>query len=125
MRSPLHLRVRRAVADVELGGVTIRRGDRVHPVNAAANRDPARHPEPDRFRLDRKGYASHLTFNVGPRQCVGAALARLEIRMALDAMLERWPAFTLDPEAPPPSFAGFVSRTFRPLHLVWTVPGRT
>jgi len=75
-------RVRQALEDVELGGELIRKGDRVHPINAAANRDPSRYPEPDSFRLDRKGWASHLTFNVGPRQCVGAAdLAKGEWRI--------------------------------------------
>ena len=114
------MRVRQALEDVELGGEQIRKGDRVHPINAAANRDPSRYPEPDSFRLDRKGWASHLTFNVGPRQCVGAALARLEITETMNVMLDRWPGFRLDPEKPSPAFAGFVSRSYVPLYLAWS-----
>jgi cytochrome P450 len=117
--APVQMRVRVALEDVELGGELIRKGDRVHPINAAANRDPRRYPEPDSFRLDRKGWASHLTFNVGPRQCVGAALARLEISETMTAMLDSWPGFRLDPEKPSPAFAGFVSRSYVPLYLAW------
>ena len=74
----VHWRARRATTDVVLGGVTIRAGDRVHPVNAAANRDPVRYPHPDTFDIDPAGYMGHLAFNVGPRHCAGAWLARLE-----------------------------------------------
>jgi cytochrome P450 len=118
-QAPVQMRVRVALEDVELGGEHIRKGDRVHPINAAANRDPSRYPDPDSFRLDRKGWASHLTFNVGPRQCVGAALARLEISETMTAMLDSWPGFRLDPEQPSPAFAGFVSRSYVPLYLAW------
>ena len=118
-QAPVQMRVRVALEDVELGGEHIRKGDRVHPINAAANRDPSRYPDPDSFRLDRKGWASHLTFNVGPRQCVGAALARLEISETMTAMLDSWPGFRLDPEKPSPAFAGFVSRSYVPLYLAW------
>jgi cytochrome P450 len=119
-QAPVQMRVRQALEDVELGGERIRKGDRVHPINAAANRDPSRYPEPDSFRLDRKGWASHLTFNVGPRQCVGAALARLEITETMNVMLDCWPGFRLDPQKPSPAFAGFVSRSYVPLYLVWS-----
>jgi cytochrome P450 len=74
------------------GGTAIAAGDRVHPVNAAANRDPARYGCPDSLDLDRRGFASHLAFNVGPRHCVGAALARLEAVEAIAALLRRVPA---------------------------------
>ncbi|HWE61449.1 MAG TPA: cytochrome P450 [Chloroflexota bacterium] len=112
----VHWRARIATRDIELGGVTIRTGDRVHPVNAAANRDPARYPDPDRFDLGRKGYLSHLAFNMGPRHCAGAWLARMEAYEALLALLAV-PGLRLDPEAAPPHMSGFVSRTFRPLHV--------
>jgi cytochrome P450 len=112
----VHWRARVATRDIELGGVTIRTGDRVHPVNAAANRDPVKHPNPDRFDLGRKGYLGHLAFNVGPRHCVGAWLARMEAYEAILA-LSALPGLRLDPYAEPPHMSGFVSRTFRPLHV--------
>jgi cytochrome P450 len=114
----VHMRVRVAREDVELGGVTIRAGERVHPVNASANRDPARYPRPDQLDIDRAGYASHLAFNVGPRHCVGAALARMEAAEALEAILARVPRVHLDPGREQPRYLGFVARSFRPLWLV-------
>jgi cytochrome P450 len=114
----VHWRARRATQDVELGRVTIRAGDRVHPVNAAANRDPARHPQPDAFDIDRSGYLGHLAFNVGPRHCAGAWLARLETYETVLGLLSL-PGLRLDPEAPPPAWHGFVSRTVRPLHVLF------
>ncbi len=62
-----HWRARVATQDVKLAGVTIRAGDRVHPVNAAANRDPNYWPDPTRFDIDRPRLPTHLAFNVGRR----------------------------------------------------------
>ena len=114
----VHWRARRATQDIELGGVTIRAGDRVHPVNAAANRDPVKHADPDRFDLERKGYLGHLAFNVGPRHCAGAWLARMEAYEAILALLAL-PGLRIDPDAVQPHVSGFVSRTFRPLHVLF------
>jgi cytochrome P450 len=114
----VHWRARRATRDVVLSGVTIGEGDRVHPVNAAANRDPARYPEPDTFDIDRSGYLGHLAFNVGPRHCAGAWLARMEAYETVLGLLEL-PRLRLDADAPPPAWSGLVSRTIRPLHVRW------
>lgn len=77
--------------DVEIGGKLLKKGDLVFPVTAAANRDPAMFPDPDRFDIGRQG-ARHLTFSVGPHYCPGGALIRLEVEEALQAMLAfpRW-----------------------------------
>jgi pulcherriminic acid synthase len=115
----VHWRARRATQDVELGGVLIRAGDRVHPVNAAANRDPNRYPGPDRFELTRRGYLSHLAFNVGPRHCSGAWLARMEAYETVLALTEL-PDLRLDPDAAPPRYEGYVTRAWRPLHVRFT-----
>src|SRR3546814_4823129 len=61
----------------------------------AANRDERRHPDPDRFDIHRN-IGSHLTFGYGPHYCLGAALARLEARIALDEVLDRSPEWTVD-----------------------------
>ena len=92
----VHWRARRATADIELGGVTIRAGDRVHPVNAAANRDPARYRDADTFDVNRSGYLGHLAFNVGPRHCAGAWLARMEAYESVLGLLSL-PGLRLDP----------------------------
>ncbi len=117
MRTIVHWRARVATQDVVLGGVTIRAGDRVHPVNGAANRDPGRYEAPDTFDLGRKGYYSHLAFNVGPRQCAGAPIARMEAYEAVSLLLRELPDMHLDLAQPEPRYTGYVVRSFRPLHV--------
>jgi cytochrome P450 len=62
---------------------------------AAANRDPRRYPDPDRFDI-RRAAGQQLTFGLGPHYCLGAALARLEGRVALEELLRRFPRWDID-----------------------------
>jgi cytochrome P450 len=78
------------VADVELDGVLIPAGETVVISVLAANRDPARQPDADRLDLSRPE-ASHLAFGHGIHHCLGAPLARLEARIALSTLLDRFP----------------------------------
>jgi cytochrome P450 len=80
--------------DVELGGVAIAARDRVLMSSAGANRDPAVFPDPDGFRADRSPNP-HLTFGRGTHHCVGAAVARLELRAAFTALARRLPDLRL------------------------------
>jgi len=89
---------RTATATCELGGQVIRPGDKVVVWEGSANRDPSRFPEPDSFVLDRDPNP-HLTFGHGVHFCLGAHLARLEIRVALEEVLSSFESFTL--VAPP------------------------
>ena len=102
--------MRVASADVELGGVPVRKGERLYVVNAAANRDLARYPRPDELDLERRGIYSHLAFNVGPRFCVGRWLARLEAAEAVLALLNRLPSLRLDPDGERPRFEQLMFR---------------
>lgn len=95
---PLHLFTRFALEDVSLHGATLRRGDRVGVLLAAANRDPDRFPDPDRFVPDRAPNP-HVAFGAGIHFCLGAPLARLELAIALRVLFERAPRLTL--AAPP------------------------
>jgi cytochrome P450 len=70
------------------------------------------------FDIDRSGYLGHLAFNVGPRHCAGAWLARMEAYETVLGLLAL-PGLRLDPDAAPPAWSGFVSRTMRPLHVRW------
>lgn len=72
--------------DVEIGGVRLEAGRRVVLMYAAANHDPEVFPEPERFDITRAGSNRHLAFGLGKHLCVGAPLARLEVRCVLDAL---------------------------------------
>jgi cytochrome P450 len=74
--------------DAELGGTTIPKGSFVQLLFASANRDETQFDEPDTFRVTR-GRKDHFTFGGGRHVCVGAALARLEARLALETILRR------------------------------------
>ena len=74
----------------ELGGVRFEPGQVILPVMAAANRDPAHFPEPDRFDIERHPNR-HLAFGQGIHYCLGAPLAVAEARIAFDALLRRMP----------------------------------
>ncbi|GGU93814.1 cytochrome P450 [Streptomyces albospinus] len=80
---------RYATEPFDLGGARIEAGDVVLVSPGAANRDPARFPAPDTVRLDRP--AGHLSFGHGPHHCLGAALARMEGRIAFEVLLTRFP----------------------------------
>lgn len=86
--------MRFAAEDLDLYGRTIRRGDAVSLVLASANRDPAAFPTPDVCDLARNDHR-HLGFGLGVHYCLGAPLARLEVRVALAALLEQLPDLAL------------------------------
>ncbi len=81
--------------DVDLYGRTVPAGSAMLFVVGAANRDERRYPDPDRFDVHRD-IGQHLTFGYGVHYCLGAALARLEGRVALDEVLNRFPEWDVD-----------------------------
>lgn len=87
---PVQSTARTATADQLIGSVEIHSGQSVLAVVAAANRDPAAFDEPARFRPGRRGPAP-LSFGYGAHYCLGAALAQLELRIALPKILARQP----------------------------------
>lgn len=97
---PALLAIRRfPVEDVTIGGVTVPAGETVWVSPSAANRDPARFPDPDRLDLTRDA-SGHLSLGHGIHYCLGAPLARAETEIALTALLERFPDLTLTDPAP-------------------------
>jgi cytochrome P450 len=86
--SPLQLFERTATTDVELGGGTVREGQKVAALLGAANRDPAVFAEPDRLDVGRSDNP-HVTFGAGVHFCIGAPLARVELQASFGALLER------------------------------------
>jgi len=92
--APLHLFTRYALEDVEYAGVKLRQGDQIGLLLGAANRDPERFPDPDRFDPERTP-CPHVSFGAGIHFCVGAPLARLEMQVALPILFERLPRLAL------------------------------
>ena len=84
-----------AVQDVELGGVRIARGSIVLASLESANHDEEHYPKAGRLCLERGG-SPHTSFGMGANYCVGAALARMELKTALTALARRLPALALD-----------------------------
>ncbi len=113
----VHLRARRATISLELDGASIGAGERVIAINAAANRDPTHWQRPADFDPARPRLFAHLAFNVGPRHCVGAHLARMEAAEAIGALWRVFPDLDRARNAPDAGMIGFVSRAWRPIHL--------
>jgi cytochrome P450 len=106
---------RRPTREVEVGGLTVRPGEHLIVLLGAANRDPRRFTDPDRFWPERPD-AGPLSFGGGAHFCMGAALARLEGAVAFPRLLRRFPDLRL--AGPPERRNGIVLRGFE--HLpVW------
>ena len=109
--SPTQATFRRALSDCEVGGFPLRRRDNLIVLLGAANRDPEAFDDPDRLDVGR-GARSHLALGRGIHHCLGDPLARLEGRIVLEALLERFPRIAL--RAGRPRFR--TSIVFRGLH---------
>jgi cytochrome P450 len=90
-----HMMARTLTRDVELHGRRLEAGRKVALLLASANRDERRWHDPDRFDLDRDP-SDHVAFGFGLHFCLGAALARLEARVALEELLARLPDFEVE-----------------------------
>ena len=110
---------RYATVDVQIGGAHIRSGDLVVVSLAGANRDPAVYDSPDEFRLDREHLRTHVAFAQGPHACIGAQLARMETRAAIEAVLDGLPDIEL---AEPSAVAGTIFRKPVELRVRWSPP---
>lgn len=112
LESPVVQTARIAVADMTIGGCPVRRGESILASLAAANRDPAVYPEPDRFDITRRD-VHHFAFGGGVHFCLGAPLARLEAQLAITTLLRRFPSLRLADEPLEwralPAFRGLVS----------------
>ena len=90
--SPVQMTSRIATEDVDVGGAVIPRGASIIVAIGGANRDPDVFDEPDRLRIDRPDASRHLSFSLGIHHCLGAALARLEGRIAVEELTRRYPS---------------------------------
>jgi len=107
---PLLTITRVATRDTELGGVPIPAGSTVMPMLGAANRQEDRYPDPDTFDIFRAPRA-HLGWGHGVHVCLGMHLARLEMRTAVNLLLDRLRNLRLDPDGDDPHIRGQVFRS--------------
>jgi cytochrome P450 len=96
---PVQRTSRVATVPVEVGGVELAPGDLAFLVLAAANRDPDVFESPDRLDLSRPNAREHLSFGHGIHHCLGAPLARLEARVGLSRLYQRFPRLRADLDA--------------------------
>jgi cytochrome P450 len=96
-QTPFQFLFRETLQDVDVCGTTIPKDSVIAILVGAANRDPSRFEDPDRFDITRN--TPHLGFGKGIHFCLGAPLARLEAQRALTAMLPHLPRFAIDPDA--------------------------
>ena len=111
LETPLLNITRLATKDTEVGGVPIPAGSTVMLMLAAANRDEDRYPDPDSYDISRETPKPHISFGQGPHACLGTHLARLEMRVALNLLLDRLPDLRLDPDGDDPHIRGQVFRS--------------
>lgn len=100
---------RHVTRDIEFFGAHLPAGSVLHLCLGAANRDPARWERPDDYDLTRPLKPS-LGFGNGPHVCLGMHVARAEMNVGINALLDRLPDLRLDPDAEPPKYIGFYER---------------
>jgi cytochrome P450 PksS len=109
-----------AASDFTLRGKTILKGSTVFLGLASANRDPSVFTNPDEFDINRDNvHQKHISFGFGAHHCLGAGLARREMEIATEMLLDRLPNVRLDETKPPQHKHGLVFRSFNTLPLVW------
>ena len=125
---PVHMIMRQPAEDVELGGVTIPAGSTVTALIGSANRDPERYADPERFDIFRddldttnafSAAADHLAFALGRHFCVGALLAKTEVEVGANMLLDAMPDVRLA-EGAEPVEAGVFTRGPASLPLEFT-----
>ena len=122
LEPPLTFLGRLVMADTEVAGCPVHAGTVVNLSIAAANRTPERWPDPDEFDITRPTLA-HMSFGQGNHICLGIHFARMELRVALEQVLDKLPGLRLDPDrAGEAHVDGIIARTAVSLPCVWDVP---
>jgi cytochrome P450 len=111
LETPLLNITRLATRDTEISGTPIPKGSTVMLMLAAANRDETRFAEPDRYDIFRENPKPHISFGQGPHACIGTHLARMEMRVSLNLLLDRLPNLRLDPDGDDPHIRGQIFRS--------------
>lgn len=120
--SPVQALMRTTTEPVELGGVQLPKGARVALLYASAGQDEAYFADAARFDLTRTTARGHLAFGHGIHHCVGAPLARLESRIAVELLAARLPGLRLSPDFEPDYETNPIHRGLRRLPVDWDPP---
>ena len=105
--------------ETEVGGITIPAGTRVFLSLASANHDPRAFDNPERFDLDRGNAAQHIAFGRGIHMCLGRLLAKLEVRLVLETLIEKVPTLRLVEDQEFTYYPNFSFRGPTTLYLTW------
>lgn len=111
-------KVRQAAKDVEMGGLQIPAGAMVQCIVQSANRDEEAFENSEVFDIDRKPKPS-FGFGFGPHMCIGQFIAKSELQVAVNAILDLLPNLRLDPDMPAPHITGAQLRGPHHVHVVW------
>ena len=96
--------------DTEIGGCPVEKGSSIILLTSSSNRDESVYPDADSWQLDREMEPPHLAFGWGRHLCLGMHLARLELQVGLETLLDRLPGLRLDPGEAPPEITGYAFR---------------
>jgi cytochrome P450 len=119
MEAPVQGLFRTTTRPVELGGVQLPAGAQLQLLYASGNRDETEFPDPDAFDIHRANARNHLSFGGGVHFCIGASLARLEGRIALETLAQRVPTLRLAAGEKPVRTPHFFLRGFEHLRVEW------
>lgn len=119
MESPVQGLFRSTTEELELGGVRLPKGAHLQLLYGGGNRDASEFPAPEEFKPGRENGASHLAFGGGVHFCLGAALARLEGRIALETLSARLPDIKIDASGPTALRPHFFLRGYEQLSITW------
>ena len=111
-------KVRQAAQDLELAGMAIPKGAMVQCIVSSANRDEEAFERSEEFDIDRKPKPS-FGFGFGPHMCIGQFIAKTELQVALNAVLDLMPNLRLDPAQAPPRITGAQLRGPKHVHVIW------
>jgi len=119
--SPFGGHFRKVTRDTEYDGVEFKKGDRLMLLWASANRDERYFEMPDVFDMDKKNRKSHFSFGHGIHQCLGSPLARREVRIVVEELLNKFSKLELATDAPkayyvPSNFTRSLARLFVTCH---------
>jgi cytochrome P450 len=123
LEAPVQFLFRQTNAPTTLGGVDLPSDAKVCLIFAAANRDPAVFPEPERFDLHRTNTRHHISFGFGIHRCIGEPLSIKELEVAVDTLLTRLPNLELAPDQDFSHNPHPFLRRFRELHLSFGADG--